>query len=50
MCFNNSTGNKYPEKAMKYLKILNKDKNKTVQRAVKSTLNFLRKRNKGLSM
>ncbi|HJY63105.1 MAG TPA: HEAT repeat domain-containing protein [Ignavibacteria bacterium] len=45
MCFNNSTGNKYPIEALKYLKILNKDKNPVVQSAVKSTSRFLSKRN-----
>jgi len=44
MCFNNSTGNKYPEKALKYLKILHNDKNPIVQRAVKSTLRYLKNR------
>jgi hypothetical protein len=48
MAFNNSFGNKYPEKALKYLKILSKDKNKVVQRAVVSTLRSLRKKHRSL--
>ena len=48
MAFNNSFGNKYPEKSLKYLKVLSKDTNKIVQRAVVSTLGSLRKRHKTL--
>jgi hypothetical protein len=48
MAFNNSFGNHYPEKALKYLKILSSDKNKTVRRAVISTLRTLRKRHADL--
>lgn len=50
MAFNNSFGNRYPLEAVKYLKILSGDESKVVQRAVKSTLNHLRKRNKSLSV
>jgi hypothetical protein len=48
MCFNNSTGNSFPLEAVKYLKILNKDANPVVQRAVKSTMRFLIKRSPDL--
>ncbi len=44
MTFNNSFGNKYPIEAVKYLRILSKDPSTVVQRAVKSTLNHLKKR------
>lgn len=44
MVFNCSFGNKYPEKALKYLEILSKDKSKVVTRAVVSTLRSLNKR------
>jgi hypothetical protein len=50
MTFNNSFGNKYPREALKYLRILAKDKSPVVQRAVKSTLNHLRKRHKNISL
>jgi hypothetical protein len=43
MVFNNSFGNRHPEEAVKYLKILAKDKSPVVQRAVRSTLNHLKK-------
>jgi len=49
MTFNNSFGNRNPEQALKFLKILSKDKSPIVQRAVKSTLNHLRKRNKNFN-
>jgi len=48
MCFNNSTGNRYPKEALKYLKLLSSDNNPVVRRAVKSTYNFLKKRHSGL--
>jgi 3-methyladenine DNA glycosylase AlkD len=48
MAFNNSFGNRYPEKALKYLKVLSKDKSKIVQRSVVSTLRTLRKRHSKL--
>ncbi len=44
MSFNNSFGNRHPEKALKFLKVLTKDKSKVVQRAVISTLRSLKKR------
>lgn len=44
MTFNNSFGNHYTLKALKYLKVLSKDNSKVVQRAVKSTLRSLRKK------
>ncbi len=50
MAFNNSFGYRYPNEAVKYLRILTKDESRVVQRAVKSTLNHLRKRNKSLSV
>ncbi|MCI0449008.1 MAG: HEAT repeat domain-containing protein [Chlorobi bacterium] len=50
MTFNNSFGAKYPRKALKYLRILSKDKNPVVKRAVKSTLNRLKKANKNISL
>lgn len=50
MVFNNSFGNRYPNEAIKYLRILAKDESKVVQRAVKSTLNHLRKRNRNISL
>lgn len=50
MAFNNSFGNHYPNDAVKYLRILAKDESKVVQRAVKSTMNHLKKRNKSLSV
>lgn len=48
MTFNNSFGNKYPEKALEILKILAKEKNKVVSRAVISTLRHLNKRHSKL--
>lgn len=48
MTFNNSFGNKYPDAALKILKILAKDESKTVRRSIVSTLRSLRKRNKNL--
>lgn len=48
MAFNNSFGNKFPLKAIEYLRILSADESPTVQRAVKSTLNHLKKRHKAL--
>jgi 3-methyladenine DNA glycosylase AlkD len=44
MAFNNSFGNKYPDRALKFLKTLSKDKSKIVRKAVTSTLRTLRKR------
>ena len=44
MAFNCSFGNKYPEDALKFLKILSGDKSKVVSRAVLSTLRSLNKR------
>jgi len=44
MSFNCSFGNKYPDKALKYLEILSRDKSKVVSRAVLSTLRSLNKR------
>lgn len=48
MAFNNSFGNRYPAEALKYLKILSKDENPAVKRAVLSTVNHLRKRHKNI--
>ncbi|MBZ0201663.1 MAG: HEAT repeat domain-containing protein [Ignavibacteria bacterium] len=50
MVFNNSFGNRYPNEALKYLKLLSKDTRSVVQRAVKSTLNHLRKRHKNIKL
>lgn len=50
MVFNNSFGNRYPLEAVKYIKRLSKDESKVVQRAVKSTINHLRKRNKSINI
>jgi HEAT repeat protein len=50
MAFNNSFGNHHSNEAVKYLKILANDSNPVVQRAVKSTLNHLRKRDKSLKL
>lgn len=50
MAFNNSFGNHHPDEAIKYLRILANDNTPVVQRAVKSTLNHLRKRNKKLNL
>jgi HEAT repeat protein len=44
MVFNNSFGNKYPEKALEFLRVLLKDESKSVIRAAISTLRTLRKR------
>jgi hypothetical protein len=44
MAFNNSFGNKYPEKALEFLRVLLKDENMSVNRAAISTLRTLRKR------
>lgn len=46
--FNNSLGNLYPEKAIKYLSILKIDNNPVVQRAVLSTFRHIIKRNSHL--
>ncbi|MEZ4821281.1 MAG: DNA alkylation repair protein [Ignavibacteria bacterium] len=46
MSFNNSFGNKYPEKALDVISMFLNDENKTVKRAVKSTLNHISKRHK----
>lgn len=46
MAFNNSFGNRYPKEAVKYLRALSKDQSPVVQRAMRSTLNHLRKRHK----
>ncbi|HEY3252283.1 MAG TPA: hypothetical protein VGK25_14335 [Ignavibacteria bacterium] len=43
IAFNCSFGNKYPDKALKYLKILSNDPSIIAQRGVKSTVNFLKK-------
>lgn len=48
MTFNNSFGNRYPKVAVKYLRALSNDPSPVVQRAVKSTLNHLRKRHKDI--
>ncbi len=50
MVFNNSFGNRYPKEALKYLKLLSNDKRPVVQRAVRSTLNHLRKRDKKINL
>ncbi|HMQ79882.1 MAG TPA: HEAT repeat domain-containing protein [Ignavibacteria bacterium] len=50
MAFNNSFGNNYPNEAIKYLRILANDDSPVVQRAVRSSLNHLRKRNKKLEL
>ena len=50
MVFNNSFGYRYPKEAVKYLKILSKDKSPVVQRAVKSAINHLKKRNRNISL
>jgi HEAT repeat protein len=50
MAFNNSFGNHHSNEAVKYLKILVKDESPVVQRAVRSTLNHLRKRDKSLKL
>jgi len=48
MTFNNSFGNKYPYKALEFLKALANEKNKVVSRAVISTLRHLNKRHSKL--
>ena len=48
MAFNNSFGNKYPLNALKYLKLFSGDNSSVVQRAIKSTLNHLKKRHKSI--
>lgn len=48
MAFNNSFGNKYPEKALEVLEKFAGDVDIIVQRALKSTFNFLAKRHKKL--
>jgi hypothetical protein len=50
MAFNNSFGNRYPNKAVKYLKALSNDPSPVVQRAVRSTLNHLKKRHTDISL
>jgi hypothetical protein len=50
MAFNNSFGNRFPGEAVKFLKKLNADNNPVVVRAVKSTLNHLKKRQKSLKV
>jgi len=49
MAFNNSFGNRYPNEAVKYLRTLSNDPSPVVQRAVRSTLNHLRKRHKNIN-
>lgn len=48
MTFNNSFGNKYPAKALEFLKELLTEESKVVQRAVISTLRHLNKRHSNL--
>ncbi|HRE09518.1 MAG TPA: HEAT repeat domain-containing protein [Ignavibacteria bacterium] len=50
MAFNNSFGYNFPNEAVKFLRMLSNDKDPVVERAVKSTLNHLRKRNKNLAL
>jgi HEAT repeat len=50
MIFNNSFGNRHPNEAVKYLRILAKDESPAVQRAVRSTINNLRKRHKNINL
>ncbi len=50
MAFNNSFSYRHPNEAIKYLRILANDENQVVQRAVRSTLNHLRKRNKSIHL
>ncbi|HMQ67577.1 MAG TPA: DNA alkylation repair protein [Ignavibacteria bacterium] len=47
MSFNNSFGNKYPDEALEVIRMFLDDENKTVRRAVKSSLNHLSKRHPG---
>jgi len=49
MAFNNSFGNRCPNEAVKYLRTLSNDPSPVVQRAVRSTLNHLRKRHKNIN-
>lgn len=48
MTFNNSFGNKYPQKALEILKELLPDENRVVRRSVVSTLRHLNKRHSNL--
>ena len=50
MAFNNSFGNNFPNEALKFLRLLLNDKDPVVQRAVRSTVNHLRKRNKNIKL
>lgn len=50
MTFNNSFGNRFPKEAAGYIRILSTDSSIVVQRAVKSTLNHLSKRNKNIKI
>lgn len=50
MIFNNSFGLRYPEEAVKILEILKKDDNPVIQRAVRSTLNHLKKSYKSINI
>lgn len=50
MAFNNSFGNRFPQDAVRFLKKLSIDNNPVVVRAVKSTLNHLKKRQKSLKV
>lgn len=50
MAFNNSFGNNHPQLAKEFLAVLAKDISPVVQRAVKSTINHLRKRHPGLTL
>lgn len=50
MAFNNSFGNKYANESVKYLKLLSIDERPTVKRAVRSTINHLKKRHKSLKI
>ncbi len=48
MMFNNSFGNRYPDKALEFLKELLPNENKVVRRAIVSTLKHLNKRHSNL--
>lgn len=50
MAFNNSFGNRFLNEAVKYLKFLSDDDSPMVKRAVKSTINHLKKRYKSLKI
>ncbi|MBL8016372.1 MAG: hypothetical protein JNK43_03805, partial [Ignavibacteria bacterium] len=50
MAFNNSFGNNHPQLARELLTVLSKDTSPVVQRAVKSTINHLRKRHPGFKV